>query len=605
MKLAGIFGENCQEQTIKKMAEAQIRAQLNKSEIFKVTGGFLAKITNYMGTTGNICLYRTGSTQNILIIVGIPIVINGNLEQKLNQIVELDYQNAAEALTKFDGAFAALYWDQTAAKLVIVTDILGMQPLYMARVSRKLLVASEMKAIAASKLIEVEMNPAAWGAFVAFGHTLGNETALKQVKRVAPGAIVIYDPSSDRLEEKNYWHWPEPQPNKTLADVDTGQIVELLKENIKAYLHYHQPGTILLSGGFDSRLLLVLLDKLGIHPRVVNLCHEDEFFGADGIYAEWVAKKVGKPIQKISSNPDFFSSQGYLDYLVMNEVAAPSLYLFISQVLQHLEPTMGAVWEGCYPGAMRVIEGKQPKGGFSEYLTTMALPSNSPQWKAIHRIFAPSLAKQIQEEFLEKLEVEKSQYSDDDFGVAEFTERNRIRNRIALNPLQVYGSIVPTFTPALTKDFSAIIAALPFEVKSEFRLYKQIFQQHFPEMLTIPFVSGGKLIRPQPFSPWHDFFNTSYKLQTSIAKIKVGRGLLRLLKVPLHHQFFHRSKFVNQVIGMVNPENSDLNPDGVIHVQKLIKANPKKFNYDVELLFYWQVWRWVIESKTDLYEVLR
>ncbi len=76
----------------------------------------------------------------------------------------------------------------------------------MARVSGKLLVASEMKAIAASKLIEVEMNPGAWGAFVAFGHTLGSETALKQVWRVAPGAIVIYDPSSDRLEEKNYWH---------------------------------------------------------------------------------------------------------------------------------------------------------------------------------------------------------------------------------------------------------------------------------------------------------------------------------------------------------------------------------------------------------------
>ena len=135
MKLAGFFGENCQEQTIKAMAEAQIRAQLNNSEIFKFTGGFLAKITTATGTTGNICLYRTGSTQNILIIAGLPIIINGNLEQKLNQIVELDYQNAAEALTEFDGAFAALYWDQIAGKLIIVTDILGMQPLYRARVS--------------------------------------------------------------------------------------------------------------------------------------------------------------------------------------------------------------------------------------------------------------------------------------------------------------------------------------------------------------------------------------------------------------------------------------------------------------------------------------
>ncbi|NEQ74544.1 MAG: hypothetical protein F6K23_16775 [Okeania sp. SIO2C9] len=603
MKLAGIFGENCQQQTIKSMADAQIRAQLNKSEIFKVSGGFMAKITTATGTTGNIYLHRTSTTNNQLIIAGIPIITNGNLEQKLNQIVELDYQTAAEALTEFDGAFVALYWDQKASKLAIVTDILGMQPLYMARVSGKLLVASEIKAIAASGLIDLEMNPGAWGAFVTFGHTLGNDTTLDKVKRVPPGAILIYDHSSDRLEEKNYWHWPQPQPEKTLADVDTGQIIELLEQNIKGYLAYQQPGTILLSGGFDSRLLLALLYKMGIDARTVILTHEDEFFGADGIYAEWVAKKVRASVKRISSDPDFFSSQAYLDYLVMNEVATPSLFLFISQVLQHLEPNMGAVWEGCYPGAILVPVGKQPRGGFSEYLATLAMPPNSPQWQAIHKIFAPSLAKQIQTEFLEKLEAEKSQYSDDGFGVSEFIIRNRTRNRIAPNPLQIYFNIVPTFTPGLTKDFWAIAAALPFEVKTEFRLYKQIFQQHFPKMLTVPFVSGGKLVSPQAFSLWHEIFMNAYKLQLALGKGKIGRGLLKILGVPPHQSFFQPSQFLGQVIGRVDIGHPDLNSDQVRLIQDFTNSNPGKFSYEQELLFYWQVWRWLLQKPWDNFQL--
>jgi hypothetical protein len=596
MKLAGIFGENCQEQTIKAMAEAQIRAQLNNSEIFKFTGGFLAKITTATGTTGNISLYRTASTQNILIIAGIPIIINGNLQQKLNQIVELDYQNAAEALTDLDGAFAALYWDQRAAKLVIVTDILGMQPLYMARVSGKLLVASEMKAIAASNLIDLEMNPGTWGAFVTFGHSLGNDTTLKQVQHVPPGAIVIYDPSSDRLEEKNYWHWPEPQPEKTLASVDTGQIIELLKQNIRAYLPYHQPGTILLSGGFDSRLLLALLDNLGIDAPGVILTHEDEFFGADGIYGEWIAKKVGIPVKRISSNPDFFSSATYLDYLVMNEVVTPSLFLFISQVLQHLEPSMGAVWEGCFPGAILVPVGKQPKGGFSKYLASLEISPSSRIWQTVEKIFVPSLAKQIRDEFFEKLEVEKSQYSDDGFGVSQFIVRNRTRKRIAPNPLQVYSSVVPTFTPGLTKDFWAIAGALPFEVKTEFRLYKQIFQQHFPKMLTVPFVSGGKLESPQDFSLEHLIFKKAHQLQLALNKVKIGRGFLKLLGVPLHQNFFYPSQFVGKVIAEIETEHPEINSDEVKHIQDLTKTNPTKVSYQQQLLFYWQVSRWLLNK---------
>ena len=189
--------------------------------------------------------------------------------------------------------------------------------------------------------------------------------------------------------------------------------------------------------------------------------------------------------------------------------------------------------------------------------------------------------------------------------MSQFIVRNRTRKRIAPNPLQVYPSVVPTFTPGLTKDFWAIAGALPFEVKTEFRLYKQIFQQHFPKMLTVPFVSGGKLVSSKGFSPWHEVFMNLYKLQLALGKGKMGRGLLKILGVSPHQNFFQRSEFLGQVIARIDIGHHDFNSDQVRLIQDFTKSNPNKFSYEQELLFYWQVWRWVMDSKTDLCEVLR
>lgn len=84
-----------------------------------------------------------------------------------------------------------------------------------------------------------------------------------------------------------------------------------------------------MSGGFDFWLLLVLFDNLGIDVFGVILIYEDEFFGVDGIYGEWIVKKVGILVKRIFLNFDFFLFVIYLDYLVMNEVVILSLFLFI------------------------------------------------------------------------------------------------------------------------------------------------------------------------------------------------------------------------------------------------------------------------------------
>ena len=607
LKCAVILGNsptNSQE-IITGMANAQKKGQFQKNKIFSLENyGKIAAITR-TGTTSEISLQRQGSTGNLLIITGTPLAKNGDINQQLDTIVESDYQNAAQALTKFDGAFAALFWDANARKLAIVTDILGMQPLYMAYVSSCLLLASEIKAIATSGLIDLEMDPAAWGAFVTFGHFIGNRSSLKQVQRVAPGSIVIYDPDKDTITETSYWQWPSPQPEMRLEDLDTEALVDTIERDIKAYLNYHQPGTILLSGGLDSRLILAILLKIGVQPNAVVLDHEDEFFGADGFYARLVAKKVGVPVQNISSDPSFFSSPQYLDYLQFNEVGTPSLFLFISQMLQHLQPEMKSVWDGLFPNVL-FQHFPSISGGFTQLFVTKAMSPNSLPWQGVKRIFSPRLAEEIYEEFMVLLHVEKPKYSDDGFGLHQFMVRNRTIHRISINPLKVYSNIVSPFTPGLNQELWRIAPTIPPQLKENSRLYLEIYRRHFPHMLSIPFVSGGKLLRPQAFSPLHDFFAVASKVQSGIAKSKLGRDFLQQFGVPLHRKFFKPSTLLAEVIAQVDPDHPHLNSDTICRIKAENETDPTRFSSERELLFYWQVWRSLMEGKIsgDIYEKL-
>ncbi|MCP2731285.1 hypothetical protein [Limnofasciculus baicalensis] len=584
------------QQTITSMANAQKKAQFTEHNIFQLEDcGNIASISR-TGITNKISLQLQGSKGNLLVITGLPLTKTGEINQQLATIVESDYQNAAQALTKFDGAFAALYWDANARKLAIVTDILGMQPLYMARCQGVLLLASEIQALAASGLIDLEMDSAAWGAFVTFGHFIGNRSSLKQVERVAPGSIIIYDPDNDTISENPYWQWPSPQPEMRLEDLDTEALVDIIEQDIKAYLTYHQPGTILLSGGLDSRLILAILSKIGIQPNGVVLDHEDEFFGADGIYARLVAKKLGVPLQNISSDPNFFSSPQYLDYLQFNEVGTPSLFLFISQVLQHLQPEMQCVWDGLFPNVL-FQHFPSISGGFTQLFATKAMSPNSLPWQGVKKIFSPRLAAEIYEEFMTLLQVEKAKYSDDDFGIHQFMVRNRTIHRISINPLKVYSNIVSPFTPGLNQELWRIAPTIPPNLKANFRLYLEIYRRHFPHMLSIPFVSGGKLLRPQAFSPLHEFFTIASKVQSGIAKSKLGRDFLQQLGVPLHRKFFKPSTLLAEVIAQVNPAHPDLNSDNICRIKVENETDPTRFSSERELLFYWQVWRWIMEGK--------
>jgi hypothetical protein len=249
---------------------AQRLRPFHESRVVEIPCGVLGWLTTFDRCT-TVPLARRSQTGNVFLVSGVPVALDDSLDALLSRAVAADSKQAAEELTRLDGAFAALHWDATQRQLTVVTDFLGMQPLYAASTPQGVMFATELKGIAASGLCPVEPDPLGWALLACVGHFAGESTSMLGVRRTPAAAVVVYDECGRQRESHTYWAWPKPQYHLQLERVDTGEIVGRFRKHLLAYEAHHQQPILLLSGGFDSRLIAATLMEEGSRPRALSL----------------------------------------------------------------------------------------------------------------------------------------------------------------------------------------------------------------------------------------------------------------------------------------------------------------------------------------------
>jgi hypothetical protein len=585
MKTAVVFAQNRDVQlALRAMLESQKLRIWHTSATLSCEPG----AAGYVSTSdrfGSVPLVRESAEGNWLVVAGVPIHLEGSLTQTLDRCVNLSFEPAIQLLEQLDGAFAAVLWNRSAGKLVVITDILGMQPLYMRRDTRMFALASDSKALTASELAPAEVDPAGWGAFFSMKHPLAGGTLVKGIQRVPPASVLVYEPHTDALTSRTYWHWPSRGSDR-LEDVPLENLVHVFLAELKAYLQHNSTATLCLSGGFDSRLILAGLAEIGEIPKTMSLSHADELFDVDGRIARRMAAAYSAPFAMYDSDTTFYSSQGYVEYLIASEVATPSLYLFIAQLCSKLRPEMQAIWEGVFPGCI-LYPVHQPPGGFNAYLERECGPVDSLTWKAARLVFHSDLIDEMKAGFESLLDQETSRYTDDEFGVSQFVVRNRTRHRIAMNPMQIYSNDVIPFTPGISKQFWSIAAAIPYTLRAGHALYQHIFRRFFPKSLTVPAVSGTT---PYAFDTFMDADYLRAHLGIVAANRPKVAGLLRFANVGHTGTYWQPSKLVETAIQEVVATAPELSTSGVRKIKEARAPHDPETEKARELLFYWTWW---------------
>jgi asparagine synthase (glutamine-hydrolysing) len=183
-------------------------------------------------------------------------------------------------LLKTDGDFIIYALDRKNMDLIIINDILGRLPLYYYYDNHLGLIISREIQFAAN-LIEYnngksdKFDRMAVAQFLLCGYTLGKRTLLRDVYRMEPGSIIrLYNYNKEiNIDNVYYFNFEDKEYANENVDTSASKLVSLFNEACKnrANLDTAKKNILSLSGGFDSRCILVSLSKNKIPCSAVTV----------------------------------------------------------------------------------------------------------------------------------------------------------------------------------------------------------------------------------------------------------------------------------------------------------------------------------------------
>ncbi len=168
-------------------------------------------------------------------------------------------------LQQLRGEFALAVWEGHTKTLYLATDRFRVHPLFYYQDHDKLVFASRMKGIAACPFsVERTIDPEAIVDVVASSAILTPRTIFREVRKLPPGHVLIYQNGEIRLTpywEINFLH-SDGVKKKELAQRLRGYLTDAVSIRVAGDGPSDRIGTF-LSGGVDSSTVTGILSRLG------------------------------------------------------------------------------------------------------------------------------------------------------------------------------------------------------------------------------------------------------------------------------------------------------------------------------------------------------
>lgn len=203
-------------------------------------------------------------------------------------------QHGLDFLSRLNGQFAIALWDARARRLVLARDRVGILPLYYARAGERLLFGSEVKALFAHPSVERRIDPKGLGQILTYWAALPPSTMFAGVSQLPPGHVLVAE--RGRIDVRRWWDWsfpPSEAPSPTTTfDERAARLRALLEDAVRLRLRADVPVAAYLSGGLDSSILALLIDRTTDTPlRTFSLVFEDAEFD-ESRYQRLLASKL-------------------------------------------------------------------------------------------------------------------------------------------------------------------------------------------------------------------------------------------------------------------------------------------------------------------------
>src|SRR3954454_5824984 len=216
-------------------------------------------------------------------------------------LVHLYEQYGPHFAERLRGMFAIAIWDSRERRLVLARDRFGIKPLHWARLADGLAFGSELKCLLPAPGFSRAIDPDAVEAFLAFNSIPAPLTIYSHARKLPPGHYLVWQQGSDQVTIERY---AREFPSTTPRPAQPGEVLEALRDSVRAHLVSDVPVGVLLSGGVDSSALAALAaTESGERIHTFSIGFEEQDFDETG-RARLVAERYGTEHHELIVRPN-------------------------------------------------------------------------------------------------------------------------------------------------------------------------------------------------------------------------------------------------------------------------------------------------------------
>ena len=280
---------------------------------------------------------------------------------------------------RFAGMFAVAIVELDSGRLVLARDRLGIKPLYVDARPGLIRFASSTRALLDAGGVDTSIDVTALHQYLSFHSVVpAPRTILTGIRKLPPATVRVVEPDGSS-REFGYW-----EPEFTRREEHAGwserdwqdALLDALRTAVRRRMVADVPVGVLLSGGFDSSLVVALLAEEGQRGLATFSIGFDAAGGESGdeyVYSDAVAAEFATDHHKIHIDTDRLVPAVAPTIAAMNEPMVShdcvAFYLLAQEVSRHVKVVQSG------QGADEILAGYSwypPLAGVPRALTTSA-----------------------------------------------------------------------------------------------------------------------------------------------------------------------------------------------------------------------------------------
>jgi hypothetical protein len=396
----------------------------------------------------------------------------------------LGARNGAEA----DGIFAEWHWD--GRRLVVRNDRYGLQPLFHAclpdggiAVSPSLI---RLIQLGASTALDLE----ALSVFFRLGYFVGEDTPFKSIRAVPPNAVFVWEDGKLTCRAR----YPDaPKAASLSRDDAVDRYIELFAKSIAKRPPVSPRFAVTLSGGRDSRHILLELCRQGFRPRAcvsahIYPPHPNEDFGIASV----LCARLGLPhvvvAQRLSTfaaeerknRQTHFCATAHGWYLAMVDRLGDGRFECLydgigGDVLSQSKLLTASLDATFHSGNLHAISNAL----FARDVSNLAGVDRLVKG-GLRACLDPDLARR-------RLARELGRHLEYPNPLGSFCFWNRTRRGVALAPFSMLQGISTVYAPYLDHHLFDFLVSLPSGMLLDHRFHDDVIARAFPGFADIPY----------------------------------------------------------------------------------------------------------------------